>query len=268
MNLEVRRMRTELPRIFEVSCVRAEGKGQQSIFLKGDLCCTPGQFVMVWLPGVDEKPMAISYAGNNEFAFAYHTIGTFTEACDKLKAGDNIGIRGPYGNSFSVRENAVVVAGGVGMSSVSTLIDVLKNPVILHGARDKDHLMYLSRYKDKEMICATDDGSYGHKGYITDVLRDILTLRKVGVVYTCGPELMIKKVVEICSEFGVDCEASLERYMKCGFGICGNCLIDDNILCTEGPIFGIRQLIAMKEFGVSARLKTGKKVPLKEYYSK
>ncbi|MDO8480233.1 MAG: dihydroorotate dehydrogenase electron transfer subunit [Nanoarchaeota archaeon] len=263
------KLRTELPKIFKVSRVAIEAKGHKSIFLSGTLDSKPGQFIMVWLPGVEEKPMAVSEVGAEEFAFCYHTLGPFTQACDKLKPGDKIGIRGPYGNGFGIREHAMVVGGGVGMSSVSTLIDALSNPLIINGARDKEHLLYLERFKGKQMTVCTDDGSAGKKEFTTDALKEALDANpNIRMVYTCGPELMMKKVVELCNERMVDCEASVERYMKCGFGVCGNCLIDDRIICTEGPVFSGLRLKEMQEFGTFARLKTGKKVPLSEYYGK
>ena len=117
------------------------------------------------------------------------------------------------------------------------------------------------------MALCTDDGSFGKKGFATDALREVLSAHpEIRVVYTCGPELMMKKVVDLCNERKIDCEASVERYMKCGFGICGNCLINDRIICTEGPVFSGLRLAEMSEFGQSARLKTGRKVPLSEYY--
>ena len=106
------------------------------------------------------------------------------------------------------------------MASVSTLIDVLKNPVIINGARTKEHLIYIKRYKNKNMLAATDDGSYGIKGYTTDLLEKLLKKnKKINIVYTCGPEIMMKKVLEICNKRKVECEASVERMMKCGFGV-------------------------------------------------
>ena len=258
---------TQLPKIFEVSRVISEAKNIKSIFFKGKLSCKPGQFVMVWLPGVEEKPMAISEANKNEFGFAYHTVGKFTKALDGVKKGQKIGIRGPYGNSFSLVEPAIVIGGGVGMSSVSTLIDALKKPLIINGARDGEHIMYQKRFKRKRMIVTTDDGSLGRKGFTTDALRDILKEnKKIKKVYTCGPENMMKKILEICNAYHIDCEASLERYMKCGYGICGNCMVDDRILCMDGPIFNAKTLNSLKDFGNFARLKTGRKVLLKEYY--
>ena len=221
---------------------------------------------MVWIPKVDEKPMAISFNNNKEFAFTSHAIGPWTNALDKMKKGDKIGIRGPYGNSFSLKNNACVIGGGIGMSSVSTLIDSLKNPLVINGARDKHHLLYLNRFKN--MITSTDDGSHGKKGYTTDILKETIKNHNIKIVYTCGPELMMESIVEICDKNNIEVEVSLERYMSCGFGICGKCMVDDKIICVDGPIFNSKQLKEMKEFGKSARLKSGKKVTLKEYYSR
>jgi len=179
-----------------------------------------------------------------------------------------IGIRGPYGSCFTPKQNACIVGGGVGMASVSTLIDALKNPVIINGARSKEYLIYLKRYKNKNMIVATDDGSYGRKSFTTDVLDEVLASnKKIKVVYTCGQEMMMKKVLDICNKYKVQCEASLERYMACGFGICGKCMINDKICCVDGPVFNSKQLSRMPEFGNFARLKSGRKVNLKEYHS-
>ena len=260
--------KTDIPKMLEISRVVQEGKGQKSFFFNQSMDCKPGQFVMVWLPDVDEKPMAVSYHNKKEFAFTSQSIGKFTNFLDKLKKGDKLGIRGPYGNSFSLKNNACIVAGGVGLSSLSKLIDKLKNPLIIYGARSKHHLIYLKRYKNRKMIVATDDGSFGKKGFTTDVLNKVLNQnKKIKIVYTCGPEMMMKKVFEICSRHKIQCEASLERYMKCSFGICGACMIDDKIVCIDGPIFNSSQLNKLSEFGKYARIKTGRKVTLNEYHS-
>lgn len=254
--------------MLEVSDAVREGKGQASFFFRHKLNCKPGQFLMVWLPGVDEKPMAVSYHNKNGFAFTSQAIGRFTNALEKIKKGDKLGIRGPYGNGFSIKQNACVVAGGVGLSSVSTLIDSLKNPLIIYGARTKEHLIYLKRYKNKNMLITTDDGSFGRKGFTTDVLEEVLSNKKnkIKIVYTCGPEVMMKKVFDICTRHKIECEASLERMMKCGFGICGACMVNDKIVCIDGPIFSSKQLKNLSEFGNSSRLKSGRKVSLKEYH--
>jgi len=260
--------KTDIPQMLEISDVVLEAKNQKSFFFSERIKCKPGQFVMVWIPGLDEKPMAVSYWNKKEFAFTSQTIGKFTNRLDKLKKGDGVGIRGPYGNSFSNDHNACIVGGGVGMASVSTLIDILKNPFIINGARSKEYLIYLKRYNDKNMIITTDDGGYGRKGFTTDVLGEVLSQnKKIKIVYTCGPEVMMKKVLEICKKYKVECEASLERMMKCGFGVCGACMVNDRIVCMDGPIFNSKLLNKMSEFGNFARLKSGKKVTINKYHS-
>ncbi|MDP3765196.1 MAG: dihydroorotate dehydrogenase electron transfer subunit [Nanoarchaeota archaeon] len=260
--------KTDIPQMLEIADVIQEGKGQKSFFFKHSFDCKPGQFVMVWIPGIDEKPMAVSYWNKKEFAFTSQAIGRWTNALDKFKKGDKLGIRGTYGNNFSIKNNACVVAGGVGLSSVSALIDTLKNPLIIYGARSKSHLIYLKRYKNKNVIVTTDDGSFGRKGFTTDALEEVLTQnKKIKMVYTCGPEIMMRKIFEICNKHKRECETSLERYMACGFGICGKCMINDRICCMDGPIFNSKQLSKMSEFGNFARLKSGKKVTIKEYHS-
>jgi dihydroorotate dehydrogenase electron transfer subunit len=258
--------RTDIPQMLEITDVVREGKGQKSFFFRHSINCKPGQFIMAWLPGFDEKPMAVSYHSKNEFAFTSNTIGMFTKKLDSLKKGNKLGVRGPYGTCFSAKQNACVVAGGVGIASVSTLIDKLKNPIVIYGARSKQHLIYMKRYKNKNMHITTDDGSFGRKGFTTDILKEVLQNKKIKIVYTCGPEIMMKKVFDLCEKHKVECEASLERYMACGFGICGKCMINDKICCVDGPVFSSRQLRQMPEFGNFARLKSGRKVTLKEYH--
>ena len=266
-SLKTETCRTEIPQMLEIADVVEEAKDINSFFFKEQIECRPGQFIMVWIPGLDEKPMAVSYHKKNEFAFTSHSIGKFTSALEKLKKGDKLGIRGSYGNSFSIRQNACVVSGGVGMASVSSLIDALKNPLVINGARSREYLIYLKRFKNRNMIATTDDGSFGRKGFTTDALDETLkNNKKIKIVYTCGPEFMMRKIFETCSRHKIECEASLERYMACGFGICGKCMINDRIVCVDGPIFNSKQLSKMPEFGNFARLKSGRKVSLKEYH--
>jgi dihydroorotate dehydrogenase electron transfer subunit len=259
--------KNDLPRVLPISKVVKEGKNQLSVFVKCNDPANPGQFYMLWIPGIDAKPFAISYHKKGELGFTSSAIGPFTKEFAKLKKGDKIGLLGPYGNSFSIKKNACIVAGGIGISSVSTLIDKLKGSTIIYGARSKNHLVFLKRYKNKKLNVTTDDGSYGIKGFTTNVLEKLLKEGKIKIVYTCGPEIMMKKVLELCNKYKVECEASLERYMSCAFGICGKCMINDKIVCIDGPIFNSKQLSNMSEFGKFARLKTGKKVTIKEYHS-
>ena len=101
----------DVPTMMEISEVVKEGKGIKSFFFRHFLDSKPGQFIMVWLPGVDEKPMAVSYLNKKEFGFTTQAVGKHTNSLCDLKKGDKVGIRGPYGNSFSVKDNACVVGG-------------------------------------------------------------------------------------------------------------------------------------------------------------
>ena len=143
-----------------------------------------------------------------------------------------------------------------------------KKSHLMIGARTKDLLLFMERTKKSgiQTYYSTNDGSFGFKGFNTELLEDFLKKNKVDKVVTCGPELMMKKVLDICVERGIPCEVSIERYMKCGFGICGACVMGDKVVCTDGPIFTGKELSANLEFGKCARLKTGKRVSLKEYY--
>jgi len=262
--------KSDMPLVLPISKTIREGKGQKTIFVKHKVNIKPGQFYMLWIPGIDSKPYAVSYYNKNELGFTSMAIGKFSNVFDKLKVNDKIGLFGPYGNSFSIKDNTCVVVGGIGMSSVSTLIDKLKNPIVIYGVRKKEYLIYLKRYKKKNLTITTDDGSQGKKAFTTDILKDLLKNNKenkIKIVYTCGPEIMMKKVLDLCNKYNVECEGSVERYMKCGFGICGNCVIDDKLVCMDGPIFNKLQLNKLNEFGKFARLKFGKKVTIKEYHS-
>lgn len=256
-----------IPKILEIKDVVKEGKDTKSFFFKYSLDSKPGQFIMVCLPGIDEKPMAVSYHKKDEFAFTTHAVGKFTRALFNLKKGHKVSIRGPYGNCFSVKNNACIIGGGIGMAPLSPLIDKLNNPIIINGARNKDCLLYQKRFKNKKMLIATDDGTCGRKCFTTEILEEVLAKNKIKIVYTCGPEIMMKKVIAICNRHKVECEASLERIMKCGFGVCGACMCNDKLVCQDGPVFTSKQLSKMSEFGNFARLKSGKKVSLKEYHS-
>ena len=101
-------MKDDTPVIYTVSKVVNEAKNHKSIFLKGRIDCKPGQFLMIWLPGVEEKPMAVSYHSKDEFAFTYHTVGKFTKGCDKLKVGDKMGIQSAPFFSATLAKSAIL----------------------------------------------------------------------------------------------------------------------------------------------------------------
>jgi dihydroorotate dehydrogenase electron transfer subunit len=252
----------ELPEMTRIKKIVSENSYAKTFFMDKIIDAKPGQFVMVWLPGLDEKPFSLSYMGK-ETGITIEERGKFTNAMFKLKEGDKIGIRGPYGNGFGQRKNACFVAGGCGIAALAAMIEKNKNALVIIGARSKDSIIFSKRFKNAKIV--TDDGSSGTKGFATDALEEALKKRHFEAVYTCGPEVMMKKVFEVCELHGIECQASLERYMKCGFGVCGQCEISGVRVCKDGPVFSSEKLRKLQDFGHFARLKSGEKVPVSEY---
>lgn len=250
----------ELPEIVTIKKVVKENPKVKTFFFDKKIKALPGQFVMAWLPGVDEKPFALSY---ND-AITVERKGVFTKKIFNLKKGSKIGIRGPYGNGFNIKKNVLVVAGGLGIACLAGLIDKSKGSEIILGAKSKKELLFVKRFKKANI--ATDNGSWGFKGFVTDLMQEILKKKKFKVVYTCGPEIMMQKVFEICEKKKIECQVSLERYMKCGgMGVCGSCAINGKLVCKDGPVFNSKQLRIMGDFGKYAHLKTGKKTAIDKY---
>ena len=229
----------------------------------------PGQFVMVWLRRVDEKPYAISYLDGERFGITVMRRGPFSSHLHEIEPGALVGFRGPYGRGFWGWENLtkqsgdVVLAGGCGLASLALLAEKLPRASVIQGVPTAEEVLYAHRFP-QQIVC-TEDGARGRKGLPTEWLAEALERGEVCRVYTCGPEAMLAAVVEMCHEAGVPCQASLERYMKCGFGVCGQCECDGRLVCQDGPVFSGEELGQMPSFGSSARLKTGRKVPLAEY---
>ncbi len=218
----------------------------------------PGQFIMVWIPRIDEKPFTVSYHTQEEFGITVFRLGEFTKRLYSMNVGDQIGVRGPYGNGFNVSGKACAIGGGVGMAAIVTLATERDDIVIVQGAKTAVSLLYRERFPN--MVMFTDDGTEGRRGFPTDYLSQLQEKHKFEKIYTCGPEIMMKKVLDFCLSRGVQCEASLERYMKCGVGVCGQCVCDGFRVCTDGPVFSADVLSKINDFGRYSLSKSGKKV--------
>ena len=223
---------------------------------------------MIWIPGVDEIPMSVSLIDNEIKAITFRNVGDATNALMKLKKSDKIGIRGPYGNGFKITgKNILFIAGGTGIATITpavenAVINKTSNTVIL-GVKTKNELFFEERIKKtgvKYFVC-TDDGSKGYHGFATELANDMININHYDSVITCGPEIMMKKVLDKCKK--INFQASIERYMKCGFGICGQCCIGDGLrVCFEGPVFDGKTLNNIKDFGNFKRDASGKKIKI------
>ncbi|WP_232508034.1 dihydroorotate dehydrogenase electron transfer subunit [Desulfobacula toluolica] len=249
---------------------RIEGPAFATLFFNYAMPFKPGQFIMVWIPGVDEKPYTICFHSKDRFAITIEAKGIFSQKAVSLNKGDLVGIRGPFGNGFDIQPDhtVAVVAGGCGMAPLAPLVEMLnKNTTVIHGARSKEYILYPDRFDTQRQFC-TDDGSFGQKGLVTDLLeKEIASGRQFDMVYTCGPEIMMYHIFNLCETHHIPCQVSLERYMRCGFGVCGACVCGKQLVCKDGPVFGSGELREMNDFNTKALLKSGKDVELSQYFS-
>lgn len=257
--------------------IRDENPHTRTFFFKHRLSANPGQFVMLWQPGFDEKPMSVAYAypEREEFGLTVANVGPSTENLFKLKKGDRLGVRGPYGTHYVLpaapkakNRRVVMVGGGFGSAPLRFLTEKAVSAGFfvdfVQGARSKDRLILQDEIKKlgASLHVATNDGSQGIKGLVTDVLEALLAKNKYDAVYACGPELMMQAVGRLCEKSDVACQVSVERYMKCGFGVCGQCDCGGLLTCVEGPVVDYSKIKDNPEFGVFMRDGSG----IKRYF--
>jgi len=266
------------PRIVEIKEIKDLTKKVRLIKFEDEFCkkAKPGQFIMLWIPGIDEIPMSLmlsKYNENNKLVgILVKKIGEATKSIGKMKEGDKIGIRGPYGKGFRVdiKEKVLIIAGGVGISPLMKIMELpfKKGSTIIIGAKTKSEIIFFKEDIEPiispglRLIMTTDDGSYGEKGLASEIAQKILKNETFDTIYACGPELMIKKIFDLAYEKKLKFQASLERYMKCGIGICGSCSLGPYRVCVDGPVFSKKEIKRIKEFGVYRRDSSGRRIPI------
>ena len=207
-----------------------------------------GQFYMLKLNGQTllPRPISICKKDSETITFLYAVVGNGTREYAKLQEGDYINLIGPLGNGFNIEEDlgkVALVCGGIGTAPMLELAKRLREKDengkidVYAGFRDEIYLIdELKEYVD-EVYVSTNTGKHGHKGFVTE----ILDVDKYDTVLCCGPEVMMKKVVEICKEKNVKIYVSMEKHMACGVGACLVCTCktkDGNKrTCKDGPVF-------------------------------
>lgn len=220
-----------------------------------------GQFVHIRVPGFTlRRPISIcemdKQAGTLRILFDVRGEGTRVLA--QTKEGDLLDVMGPLGNGFELLEpnqKAVVVGGGIGVPPMlETAKSYGKNATAILGFRDKDKIVLTEDFEAQHnrVMLATDDGSAGHHGLVTDLLRKRFEEGLPDIVYACGPKIMLKFVAQMCAEHGVRCQVSLEERMACGVGACLGCATpirrDDGSVtylhvCKDGPVFDAERVV-------------------------
>jgi len=227
----------------------------------------PGQFNMLYVFGAGEVPISISGDPADLYTLAHTTraTGTVTQAMSKLKRGDTLGVRGPFGSDWPIKaatgKDVVIVAGGIGLAPLRpALYEIVANRsrygkvVLLYGARDPSELLYkreLAEWRaqlDLEVHVTVDRavGSWrGNVGFVTTLIPRAPFDPLNAVALVCGPELMMRFSVLELQRRGLaspNTYISMERNVKCGVGVCGHCQFGPNFICKDGPVFSFEQV--------------------------
>jgi dihydroorotate dehydrogenase electron transfer subunit len=234
----------------------------------------PGQFLMLWIPTIDEIPLSIMNTERNVVSVTVKNVGDATHHLHQMEKGDIIGVRGPFGNHFTpIESNVLLIGGGTGTAPLLYLAKQLattaKRFSVIIGAKTRDELLFLNQLMPlctEQPTATTEDGTYGLKCLATQPLDEHLANKgkqKIAMVYACGPETMIRQVFNLTEKHKVPLEASLERLMRCGIGLCGSCMIGKYRVCRDGPVFSSKQLRELNdELGISKLGFDGNRIPL------
>lgn len=246
-------------RTTRLDSVRADSPTVKTFSFRDVLCAKaePGQFLMLWIPGVDEVPFSVLSAdGRAKVSVAVRDVGEATHALHNMRRGETVGVRGPFGNSFSfVKGGVLIVGGGTGLAPLLFLtrryaVKGVK-PAFVMGAKTKDELLFVNETEKlcgkRNLTTTTEDGSCGTIGLCTGPVEKLIETRRFNMVYACGPEKMILKVSELAEKHDLKMEASLERLMRCAIGLCGSCAIGGFRVCRDGPVFTDKQLWQVRE---------------------
>jgi dihydroorotate dehydrogenase electron transfer subunit len=212
----------------------------------------PGQFVNIktgfFTDPLLRRPFSIHNQEGNIIEIVIRVIGRGTSILSGAVPGP-IDIIAPLGNGFSIIENgsALLIGGGVGNAPLYYLSKKLREKgssiTYLFGSGKSEYVFLRERYMDMSdhFILATDDGSEGFKGYITECAGEVIKSKKFDFVYACGPSVMMKKITELLAEMTVPVEVSLENYFGCGIGLCSGCTVEAGgalkRACVNGPVF-------------------------------
>ena len=239
---------SETMKVVQIERVEQETPDVATLYFPSVHGAKSGQYLMVWLPGIDEIPMSLSTISDPS-SITVRVVGDATRALSKLKKGDKIGIRGPFGNGYTIKgKRPLLVGGGSGIASLTPLAEALvatgAKPTFLIGARGKDQLLFKERLTTLgvNVEISTDDGSEGYHGYASNYAAELMAKNCYDQVYICGPELMASKIWAEADRLGIPVEASLERLCKCAVGLCGSCAIGPYRVCKDGPIFDSERL--------------------------
>lgn len=228
----------------------------------------PGQFIMVKCSDSADpllrRPLSLNRIdqAKGTIDILFRVIGHGTRLLSELEPGEDLDIIGPLGNGFNIdtsKEVAVLVGGGAGIAPLLSLAKAIKTKVkavyAMIGANSINSVLCDEDFKELgcEVVVSTDDGTYGKKGLITQVLLEVISSKLSPTntyMYACGPRPMIKELQSISAQYKIPCQVSLEEWMACGFGSCNGCAVNTKSgykkVCSDGPVLDVRELIWQK----------------------
>ncbi|MDD5165947.1 MAG: dihydroorotate dehydrogenase electron transfer subunit [Candidatus Omnitrophica bacterium] len=224
----------------------------------------PGEFVNIKITDnyqpLLRRPLSIHRVDGKTIELLYEAVGRGTEILSRRKRGEYLDIIGPLGNGFSMPKSghSILVAGGMGVAPLLFLAERLirHKLIVLIGARTKSEILCEKEFQDLgySVKIATDDGSKGFKGRITELLRNVLQTqgsKQQKMVYACGPRPMLKEISRMSKKDKFSAEISLEEHMACGIGACLGCVLETTNglqrVCKEGPVFAAGEIIWREE---------------------
>ena len=223
------------------------------LIVKADMDGKPGQFIQVRLPSNEftlRRPFGIAALKDGQVTMFYRVVGHGTEYLTNVKVGTEINLLGALGNGFSLSEGKVLlVGGGLGLAPLIFAASELESVDVLIGGKNAaEAKLWQSEFEPlvDKLFIATDDGSAGVHGFVTELLPDVLRTNKYDAILTCGPEIMMRRVAALAKESNISCQVSLEKRMGCGLGACLSCSIDTingrRKICKDGPVFAAEEV--------------------------
>lgn len=247
--------RLSLPQALRINRIQVENSYTKTFILEGAVEADPGQFVMAWLPGLEDKPFSL--AGASPITLTVAAVGPLSRAIHRLQVGERLWVRGPLGRGYHLPpaaapgESILLIGGGYGVAPLlflarRALFGGYRAAAII-GARSEADLILTKEFAALAvpLWLTTEDGSLGQKGQVTDAISVALaaTPAKPVTVCACGPTGMLLAVAARCASENLPVQLGWEAHMRCGLGLCGSCEVGEGWLtCLDGPVFPFNPL--------------------------
>ncbi|MBD3202796.1 hypothetical protein GF327_00745 [Candidatus Woesearchaeota archaeon] len=246
------------PELASVTKVIEETEDIKTIRIKHDSNPKPGQFYEVSVMGIGEAPFGSASYSSEYVDLTIRAVGNLTNKLMNVKQGENLAVRGPYGNGFPMEKfkgkDIVIIGGGTGVAPVRTVIEYIEinredygEVDLFFGFRSPEEFLFkydFDKWKEIFKFNITIDKPYegweGNVGFLNALLEKSEISPENKIVILVGPPIMIKVTVESLEKMGFSDDqiyVSLERMMQCGVGKCGHCMVGDKYVCKDGPVF-------------------------------